>query len=97
MGWKIYYDDETIVDNNLVKWEDTPPQGVLFVLEIYKNGKSMVHMGMNYYFMRDGTIISCNLQDLHTHLTLGMKLGYLKFGRWTPNDVWERVHKRVFS
>lgn len=95
MKWQIFYDDETVVSDLDMIWEQTPTQGVLFVLEYIQNNK-MVHMGMDYYFIRDGTIISTSLVGLHTHLELGLGAGAIKFGRWCPDDVWQRVHNVVF-
>ncbi len=96
MDWIIHYDDETFVTSSGVAWRDTPSYGVLFVQEINPSGSNLIHMGMDYYFKRDGTIISCGLQALHEHLVLGINAGVMKFGRWSPDDVWNRVHDRIF-
>ena len=56
----------------------------------------MIHMGADYYFIRGDTIIDCSLKDLHQHIVLGIPSGVMKFGRWCPDDVWDRVHARVF-
>ncbi len=96
MIWEIFYDDETVVSDLDVTWTNAPSQGVLFVLEYMENNNKMVHMGMDYYFMRDGTVISTNLNGLHSHLELGLGAGAIKFGRWCPNDIWQRVHDVVF-
>ncbi len=95
MQWQIFYDDETVVSDLDMMWEQAPTQGVLFVLE-YLDSNKMVHMGMDYYFIRGSTIISTSLVGLHTHLELGLVAGTIKFGRWCPDDVWQRVHDVVF-
>lgn len=96
MKWQIFYDDETVVSDSDMRWENAPAQGILFILEYMDNNNKMVHMGMDYYFMRDGTIISTGISALHTHLELGIAAGVIKFGRWCPDDVWKRVHDVVF-
>jgi len=90
--WRIWYDDETTFDGD---WKDAPVDGVLFV-EDWTNNTKLVHMGSDYYLMREGTIMSFRTSDLHQHLILGIDAGALKFGRWTTNDVWQRVHAQVF-
>lgn len=97
MLWKIYYDDETAITSEEMNWEDLPPHGVLFVLHYQKNGHKQIHMGSDYYLMREKTIMSFHIKDLHEHLLLGIKRGAVKFGRWCPDDVWQRVHNRVLQ
>ncbi len=97
MCWEIYYDDETIISSNDMNWEDTPSNGVLFVKEINPSGTDLIHMGMDYYFKRDDTIISCGLAAIHSHMELGFGRGAVKFGRWAPDDIWKKVHNKVFS
>ena len=92
MQWRIWYDDETVFEG---AWKDAPSNGVLFI-EDWIGKTKLVHMGSDYYLMRDGTIMSFRLADLHQHLVLGLDAGSIKFGRWTSNDVWQRIHKKVF-
>lgn len=97
MLWKIYYDDESVVTDENMRWEDAPPHGVLIILHYQSNGKCQVHMGHDYYLIRDYTIISFHIKDLHEHLLLGILKGAIKFGRWCPDNVWQRVHNKVFG
>lgn len=97
MLWKIWYDDESVVASEDMKWEDAPPYGVLIILHYQKDNKKQVHMGSDYYLRRDNTIISFHIKDLHDHILLGVPKGAVKFGRWCPDDVWERVHDQVFK
>jgi hypothetical protein len=96
MKWEIYYDDETVVNDEDVAWHDCSAHGVLFVLEYLPNDKKMVHMGMDYYLMRDRSLMSFSGNSLNEHLLLGIDKGAIKFGRWAPNDVWERVQNKIF-
>ncbi len=85
---KIWYDDETTYEGD---WNDAPAYGVLFVQE-----PKMVHMGADYYLKHDGSIMNFRLKDLHQHLVLGIEPGAIKFGRWTSNEIWKKVHAKVF-
>ena len=69
---------------------------VLSVLE-WKSDNKTVHMGIDYYLMRDGGIISFSERSLHQHMTLGLDPKVIKFGVWTSDEIWERVHGRIFQ
>jgi len=96
MLWQIFYDDETVVSDLDMTWENAPLYGVLFVVEHNPDLTRNVHMGQDYYIMRNNTIISFNSYDLARHIELGINPRSCKFGRWTPDDVWTRVHDTVF-
>jgi hypothetical protein len=95
--WRIYYDDESVITNEDMSWEDTPTYGILFVKQYSSDNQSQIHMGSDYYLMRNNTVISFNPIDLQQHLVLGITKGAIKFGRWCPDDVWKRVHKKIFG
>lgn len=95
--WKIYYDDESVITSDDMSWKEAPLYGVLFVVEHYGDGKQMVHMGMDYYINRDGSVISFGENNVKMHIELGIPARCAKYGRWAPNDVWQRVHDIVFS
>ncbi len=97
MSWKIYYDDESVVTSEDITWEQVPSYGVLIIREYPQEGTPQAHMGFDYYLMRQGTIISFSIKDLHDHLLLGIPQGSIKFGRWCPDDVWRRVHDQAFD
>lgn len=94
--WVIYYDDETVVTSEDSSWTGAPPFGVLIVVENNGGGKKAVHMGMDYYMMRDDTIMAFGDGSLPGHLLMGIPKGAMKLGRYAPKDVWQRVHDRVF-
>ncbi len=94
--WKIYYDDESVITNDDMSWEDVPLYGVLFVVENYTERRRIVHMGMDYYMKKNNTIISCNDGNIKMHIELGLSARCTKFGRWAPDDIWDRVHNIVF-
>lgn len=97
MDWKIYYDDETIKTSDNYKWEKICNYGILIIMHYPKKGRPQIHMGQDYYLMRDNTVISFGLKDLHDHMAQGINKGAIKFGRWAPDDIWQRVHDKVFK
>jgi hypothetical protein len=97
MLWKIYYDDESIITNEDMEWKDAPAYGILIILHYQPNGKYQIHMGSDYYLMRDNTVMSFPIKDLHDHLLLGIPKGAIKFGRWCPDKIWKKVHDKIFG
>ena len=96
MRWTIYYDDETTFSSDDGSWLDAPSQGVQIIMD-YMEKTPLSHMGCDYYLMRDDTIISFSEVHLHSHLELGIAPQTIKFGRWTNNKNWHRIHDRVFG
>jgi len=105
MGWTIYYDDESIFSDADGTWYDAPTYGVLFVQEdrtwdarnpVTSEYYKLIHMGSDYYLLRDNTIMAFREKELYQHLELGIDPHSLKYGRWTDNTTWKRVHDRVF-
>ncbi len=97
VSWKIWYDDSHVVSSEESSWEDAPEDGVLIVMEYFPDEKQMVHMGADYYMMRDDTIIDFSLVHLDRHLKHGIPKGSMKFGRWATDEMWARVHEQVFG
>ena len=95
--WEIYYDDERVISSEDMSWEEAPAYGILIIMHYQPDGIAQVHMGSDYYLMRDNTVISFNPQDLYQHLLLGIKKDAVKFGRWCPDDIWHRVHCKAFG
>jgi hypothetical protein len=105
MGWSIHYDDESIFSDKNGSWHEAPCYGVLIIIEdrtweepdsVTGEYYKLVHMGSDYYLLRNEQIISFGIKDLHQHLDLGIAPHSIKYGRWTDNDVWTRVHNKVF-
>lgn len=95
--WIIYYDDETTFTSKEGDWTEAPSYGVLFVVvDRAKPGKTLVHMGQDYYLKRNDVIYTFNERNLHEQMILGMESNCMKIGRWCPNDVWERTHDKIF-
>ncbi len=96
MGWKIYYDDETVVADTDMAWVDAPLYGVLFVVEDYPDQTKLVHMGMDYYLKKGPNVISFSEISAKMHMELGIPARAAKYGRWAPDAVWQRVHDAIF-
>lgn len=98
--WLIYYDDETTFSSEDGTWADAPAYGVQIISErciLEGTPVKMMHMGMDYYLLRDGTLMSFSEVDLKDHLFLGIDRAAIKFGRWTTNEIWTRIRDRAFS
>ena len=96
MKWCIWYDDGSTFHSGQGSWEDAPVDGVLIVME-YKEDSKLVHMGSDYYLMRDGTIMGVALAHIDRHIRLGIEKDAAKFGRWATTEVWERAHEEAFG
>lgn len=95
--WEIYYDDESVINESDSSWYDCKSNGVLIIVEYLPNKKRITHMGMDYYLMKDNNIISFSLINLHNYLIGGIDKNAIKFGITVPNDVWNKVYKKVFN
>ena len=96
VAWKIWYDDGSTFSNEEGSWDAAPPDGILIVMETFDDGKKLVHMGSDYYLMlEDGTIVDCGVAHIERHLR--KLLPQLKYGRWSGNELWERVHNQAFG
>lgn len=96
--WQIYYEDLSIYTYIDGLWEDAPPRGVLFVVEIQTNGRREIHMGMDYYYMNpmpNGFIDDFLEADVDDHTNLSESA--VKSGVWVSDEVWSVVHKNVFG
>ena len=94
--WKIWYDDGTSHTGTTEdEWNVFVRDGILIVKEY--GGCNIIHMGMDYYWFENGSIKSCNPKDLHGYLRRPEGLKNMKFGRWTDNKVWEKVHKEAMN
>lgn len=96
----IFYDDETTVDSDTCSWDDAPAEGVLAVVEIIGDKRTVKSGGDFYRLCPDGTVVA--EEDWRTLLTqVGRKdlepLSTIKFGRYVSNSKMERVMKRVRS
>ena len=89
--WRIWYDDESVIPGKTEReWEAAPRHGVLFI----KHNR-LTHMGLDYYWLENGTVKSCNRMDVDRYLERPQGIRCVKFGRWADNYVWEKVRKSV--
>ncbi len=93
-SWAIWYDDGSRFTSQEGSWEEAPVDGVLFVLETFEDGKKLVHMGADYYVLKDDGIIDFSTVHLERHLR---QIPGWKFGRWASDEVFQQAHEEVFG
>ena len=94
MSWTIWYDDGTSFSSESGSWDDAPVDGILFVLETFEDGRKLVHMGSDYYVLKDGDIMDFSAVHLERHLR---EVPGWKFGRWASSEVYAKAHEKVFG
>ncbi len=98
MAWRIYYDNETTFSSEDGTWSEAPSQGVLAVVEVHGEARTIRSGGDFYRLCSDGTVIAS--EDAHAILTLVGNddvepLSAIKFGRFTSAGRMERVFRRI--
>lgn len=89
--WRIWFDDgSSHAGTTVEKWNALPKHGVLYVKHNRIN-----HMGLDYYWIEDDTVKSCNRMDIDRYLERDDGIRNVKFGRWASNYIWERVHQEA--
>ena len=91
---RIFYDDGTVHEGAATEewWESLPRHGVIIVKETERAPNDLVHMGMDYYWLEDGEVKSCNRADLDRYLERARGLRCVKFGRWAADTLWQAAH-----
>ncbi len=94
VDWRIWYEDNSSFGSEDGLWDDAPIDRVLFVLETFDDGKKLVHMGADYYVMRDAEVIDFSLAHLERHLR---DVPGWKFGKWASDEAFAAAHEEVFG
>ncbi len=105
IGWKIFYDDESIYSSRTGSWRDTPSDGVLKVLlfEETNDGQGrptrVIHHGKDLYFSDGDQLFASNDDELSDNLRRYPKLTSEDFkrGRWTSGEIYEKVRLIVIA
>ena len=93
--WKIWYDNgSTVTGVTEEEWNTFDRDGILIIREY---GPNTVHMGCDYYFFENGTVKACSLKDLHGYLRRPEGLKNVKFGIWTDDKMWKKVHDEAMN
>lgn len=103
IGWKIFYDDESVYSSRMGSWRDAPSDGVLRVLlfedKIDGMGRPtrLLHHGQDFYFSDGDQLFGSNTDILRDNLDRYPRLTSEDFkrGRWTSGKILERVRKVV--
>lgn len=90
IGWKLYYDNGSVLSSLEAKWEDAPPDGIQILVEFYDDGSKKLHIERDYYILDDGKAYGTN--NINPWLR---KNGIVKFGRWTADDKFQELIKKA--
>ena len=94
----IWYDDGAVRKGSTEEdWESFPKHGVLFVKEPNRKPNSLVHMGMDYYWLEGGQVLSCNRMDVDRYLERPQGMRCVKFGRWGLDSLWKKFHDEAMK
>ena len=96
--WRILYDAAPLAQGYTEQeWDFFPQHGVLFVRQDRHDNNPLVHIGMDYYWLENGQVKSCNARDLDRYLERRQGLRCIKFGRWADDAVWEKAHAEAMK
>lgn len=90
IGWKLYYDNGSVLSSLETKWEDAPPDGIQVLVEFYDDGSKKLHIERDYYILDDGKAYGTN--NINPWLR---KYGIVKFGRWSSDDKFQELIKKA--
>lgn len=105
IGWKIFYDDESVYSSRTGSWRDAPSDGVLRVLlyedKIDRQNRPtrIIHQGQDFYFSDGDQLFGANDDPLRMNLERYSRLTSKDFkrGRWTSGEIHERVRRVVID
>lgn len=105
IGWKIFYDDESVYSSRTGSWRDAPGDGVLKVLlfEDKTDGQGrptrVIHHGQDFYFSDGDQLFGSNNDKLRENLERYPRLTSEDFkrGRWTSGKTYEKVRRVVID
>ena len=53
IGWKIWYNDDSVYSSASNRWEDLPEEGVLIVQVYYEDEPNLLLQGTDFYYETD--------------------------------------------
>lgn len=87
--WRLYYDDGTTFSSEDGAPDEAPLDGVVGVGEEDDTGRRQTYWGADYYFWTGDGWAGGNIADLERWLR--RVLPQLKYGRWAPQTLWQKV------
>ena len=86
IGWKLYYDNDTVFSSSDGDWETAPSDGIQVLVEFYDDGSRKLHVERDYYLLDEGKAFGTN--NINPWLR---KYGKVKFGRWSSDDKFKEL------
>ncbi len=105
IGWKIFYDDESVYSSRTGSWRDAPSDGVQEVLLFEETNDSqgrptrVIHHSQDLYFSDGDQLFGSNNDELRDNLNRypRLKSEDFKRGRWTSGEIYEKIQRVVIA
>ena len=105
IGWKIFYDDESVYSSRMGSWQDAPADGVQKVLLFEETNDAqgrptrVIHHGQDLYFSDGDQFFGSNNDELRETLDRYPVLTSEDFkrGRWTSGENYEKIRRVVVA
>ncbi len=95
MRWRIYYRGGRVFSSEDGPWRDAPADGVLAVVEIIGERRTIRSGGDYYRLADDGTVVVHETSDAILHAIGHTELSAIKFGWCTTPTEMSRVFARI--
>lgn len=93
MDWKIHYGDGSTFSSDDGRWEDAPGYNVQAIPVADDVTGRTVEYGWDYYVIRDGQPMGCDLPGLLDYLI--NEVGVVKQGRSLSNKHFQEVYQKA--
>lgn len=100
IGWRVYYGDGKEFSSETTEWRELPEDGVAVVIVYQSNGKRLLCLGDDWYFLwtaPDGEpVIGSNKEPLWENQRRYPE-ALFKRGKWTSTGMMHRLNQRAME
>lgn len=92
LGWRCWYDDDSVYDSRTTAWADLPDDGLLVKMIYYSDGTRQVQQN-SFYFEAEhhsGEPIRGTF-EFEADVRTRYRNPVIKKGRWAPDDYYRKV------
>lgn len=104
VGWKLRYDDDSVVTSRTTSWADAPDDGILHLMIFYKgidhqgrNRRLSIHGDSSYFSDGDQFFGSNNDSEAETIARYPRRTLIFKRGRWTTTVEMDRTRQAAMA
>jgi hypothetical protein len=95
MPWRIYYREGRRFGSEDGAWIDAPPDGVLAIVEVIGERRTVRSGGDYYRLCEDGSVVCHETADAILHAIGHVDLSAIKFGWCVSPTEFSRVMTRI--